>query len=225
MRLPGTSKTVPMHLAINTSNLTEWAEKEKKVMEEAVVDYISKLELLFEFQLNQKIPIMSIKLLHKADKLSNELALYFKKLSTDARIHDNKVRVFIIGRWYDLDPELVEAVKGVMEATKDYDDNFLNFCIAYDGQDEIVSGVRVLARQVKAGKIEPDEITDDVVKENLFSSYFPPPDLIIETSRTYSGLLLWDAKNALIHFSDKLFMDTKKEDYLKALDIYKKSAE
>ena len=86
--------------------------------------------------------------------------------------------------------------KQVIESTKDYDFFFTNFCINYSGHDEIVDACRLIARQVKAGKIDPNSISRETIKENLYSSYFIPPDLIIKNGKaTISGLLLWDSVN------------------------------
>ena len=211
----------PMHMAVNTSNVKVWAEEHET--ENASGKYIAKVDDLLNFQLQNQIPILSVKLLHKARGLTSGLAEYFDKLADDPRIHENKIRIFVIGRWYDLRPELVSSIKKVMENTKDYDENFLNFCIAYDGQDEIVSSVRVLARLIESGKVKAEDVNEDMIKENLSSSYFPPPDLVVETSKTYSGMLLWDMKNALIHFTNKMWLDMDQEDLENALEFYRGS--
>ena len=80
--------------------------------------------------------------------------------------------------------------------------------------------MRLIARRITAGKMEVDGITKESIKENLYSSYFTPPDMIIECSRKYSGLLLWDSRKSLIYFTHKLWLDFDKSDFEKAMDFF-----
>lgn len=209
-----------LHLAINTSKIKKWADMNEKSMAEAATQNIKRLREMMNYQLKHDFPILTIKLSTKSDEERAALTRFFTELVEDETIHKNQVRVFIIGAWFDLPVELVDAVKTVMEATQDYDKYFLNFCMKYDGQSEIVAATRLITRKVMAGKMDVDEIDKETVKENLYSSYFTPPDMIIECSRKYSGLLLWDSRKSLIYFTHKLWLDFDKSDFQKALDFY-----
>ena len=107
----------------------------------------------------------------------------------------------------------------MLEETKDYDSFFLNLCINYDGQEEIVDSCKLIGRQIAAGKLAPESITKEVIKENCYSSYFIPPDLIIKTGlkTKIAGVLLWDSLNATIFFVKKNWPELKQSDLQKAL--------
>jgi len=209
-----------LHLAVNTSKINTWAELNNKSLAEAARQNIKRIKEFMGYQLKYDFPILTMKLSTKSDEEQAALTDFFVKLAEDETIHKNQVRVFIIGAWFDLPVELFDALKKIMEKTQDYDKYFLNFCLKYDGQAEIVAAMRLIARRITAGKMEVDGITKESIKENLYSSYFTPPDMIIECSRKYSGLLLWDSRKSLIYFTHKLWLDFDKSDFEKAMDFF-----
>ena len=171
-----------------------------------------------KYQIKQEIPVLTINISSETDEEIAELTKYFKELEKDEDIHKNKVRVFIIGRWFDLETELKESFKKIMEETKDYDSLFLNFCVKYDGQEEVLGVIKLLARKAMIGKVELEDLNKQQVKENLYTSYFTPPEIIIEPSKKYSGLLLWDSKYAKIYQTKKHWLDLTTFDINKAID-------
>jgi undecaprenyl diphosphate synthase len=186
---------------------------------------------LIDIQLNQDIPIMSLYLLPEDDRKKehflefvDEFALFFNSLKDDKRIHEKKVKISALGKWYDLPSKAVEAIKSVLHETKDYDMFFLNFCINYDGQEEIVDACRLIARQVSAAKLDAEKISKEVIKDNLYSSYFLPPCLLIKNGkqRSTSGMLLWDSGSAELHFTNKDFSDFTKADFEKVVEQFKR---
>ena len=90
----------------------------------------------------------------------------------------------------------------------------------YDGHDEIVDACRIIARQIKSEKIDPESINKQLIKENLYSSYFISPDLIIENNKEFSGLLLWDSKKSMIVFTDKQWPEFTKTDFFRAIENF-----
>lgn len=216
-------KKVPIHIAINTEGIKLWAENEKKEFSQAVSKHIELLDELVDLQLKYENRVLSINL-SEHEGMLEDLKAFFKHLINDERIHKNQVRVFIIGHWYELDSELVDIFKQLMEKTKDYDKFFLNFCINYDGQEEVLGAIRLIVRKILAEKLKEEDLTNAVIKENLYTSYFPPPELIIDPGLKYSGMLLWDAKGALIYFTNQPWLCFDKKEYDKAVDFYNKEA-
>jgi tritrans,polycis-undecaprenyl-diphosphate synthase [geranylgeranyl-diphosphate specific] len=146
----------------------------------------------------------------------------FDELLNDKRINKNKVRVSVLGKIELLPDEVKRAIKKVVEKTKNYGNFFLNFCIAYDGREEIVNAVRELCKKYKHNSIS--EIDENAVKANLYTCNFPAPDLIIRTGKEkrLSGFLLWDSSYSEILFSDKYWPEFSKEDFLKAILNFQK---
>ncbi|MEM3500534.1 MAG: hypothetical protein QXS55_03295, partial [Candidatus Woesearchaeota archaeon] len=74
-----------------------------------------------------------------------------------------------------------------------------------------------------SGKMEPSSIGRETIKENISSSYFPSPSLIIKNNPPEaSALLLWDSPGAKIVFTGKEWATLERQDILNALNFYKK---
>lgn len=217
----GKPKKAPIHIAINTGGLKAWAEENKRDFSQAVKKHLTLLDEVVNMQIKQGNRVLSINL-KEYEEMLDDIKEFFNHLINDERIHENQIRVFIIGQWYELDSELTEIFKELMEKTKDYDQFFLNFCVNYDGQEEVLGAIRLIVRKIIANKLREEDLTHETIKENLYTSYFPPPSLIIETDWKYSGLLLWDSKGALIYFTQRPWLGFDRKHYEKAIRFYNK---
>ena len=97
-----------------------------------------------------------------------------------------------------------------------------SLCINYGGRDEIKNAVKALAEDVKAGKLDPADITEDSISARLYTAHMPDPDLIIRPSgeiRT-SNFLLWQSAYSEYYFTDVLWPDFSTEDMDKAIDDF-----
>lgn len=185
------------------------------------------LQLIYA-QARLNIPILSIYSLpqginpaHLPSRIDDLIDLV-KTLTQWKLIHTARIRVTIIGHWYDLPSRLVEPLKKLQEATRHHDTFFLNLCVHYDGQAEIVDAASIIARQVKLGRLDPEQITKETIKEALSTSYFVPPQLIITSGPHLSlhGFLLWDSATSSIFFTKKGIIDFSPQDMLLALEYY-----
>lgn len=135
--------------------------------------------------------------------------------------HRNKVRVKAVGRIWML-PEFVQkAIKKAEKATEKYNNYYLNIAIAYGGQEEIVDATAKIARKVKNGEIDPDEIDTNVIEKMLYVGQ-PYPDIIIRTGgeKRLSNFLLWQSAYSELFFIDKLWPEIKKEDFFRVLQEF-----
>jgi len=148
------------------------------------------------------------------------------EILTDERIHKHKVRVKVIGRNGLLPKSLQETIRQAEEATKDYDEHFLNLAIAYGGRAEIVDATRKIAQQVEEGELAPDEIDEGFFEKYLYTAHMPKqdPDLIIRTSgeERLSGFLLWQCAYSELCFQDVYWPDFRKIDLLRAVRTYQR---
>jgi undecaprenyl diphosphate synthase len=108
--------------------------------------------------------------------------------------------VSVFGKWYGLPSKAVDAIKSCVEQTDGYDKFFLNFCVFYDGKEEIVDSCRVIGRRIKAEKIDADAVDSEMVREGLYTSYFLPPELvIINGEKRLNGFMLWDISDSRLY--------------------------
>jgi undecaprenyl pyrophosphate synthase len=213
----------PKHIAISMGD----NEPQKKSSGQAILHTSSfyrrdqVLDGLIKAQARLNIPILTI-MLADPSPLCESYIGFFASLKSNPSIHINQVKISVLGKWYDTAGRLVEEVKHAIDETKDYDKYFLNLCLNYEGQEEIVDSCRLIARKIRAGKIEIESINKDLIKENLYSSYFLPPDIIIMTGtkRTWSSLLLWDSAGAFYCFPNRPFAELSEADLLKAIADY-----
>lgn len=147
-----------------------------------------------------------------------------RKILTDERIHKNRVRVKVIGRMGLLPKSLQELIREVEEATRDYDQHFLNVALAYGGRAEIVDATKKIALEIEKGKLKPDAIDEQVFENHLYTAYLPQqePDLIIRTSgeERLSGFLLWQSAFSELCFLDVYWPEFRRIDLLRAIRTY-----
>jgi len=149
-----------------------------------------------------------------------------RRILTDVRIHRNKVRVKVIGRLGLLPKSLQELIRETEEATKSYDQHFLNVALAYGGRAEIVDATRKIAQEIERGRLKPDAIDEQVFESHLYTAHLPKqdPDLIIRTSgeERLSGFLLWQSAYSELLFLDVYWPDFRRIDLLRAVRTYQK---
>jgi undecaprenyl diphosphate synthase len=222
----------PKHIAITMEGTINYADASKTPIKEAFGKSFAVLTNILRFQVNSNIPIVSIGIVsenlvlteEKKEALIETLIEYLELIAEDEYITKHKIRISVIGKWYDLDPKLVDVVKKIVSKTKEYDAFFFNLFVNYDGQQEIVDATKLIAMQMQSGKLIAEAVTKETLKDNIYASYFIPPSLMIKTgmNHTIPNFLLWDLANVPIHFTDKYFPELKKSDIYKALATLQK---
>lgn len=146
----------------------------------------------------------------------------FLSISTNKKIHKNEVRLKAVGR-LDLFPEDVrDAIKDAEKSTENYDKRLINIAMGYDGRIEIVDAFKKLAQKVKLGELEPEDIDENMINENLYTAGLEDPNLVIRTSgeERLSGFLLWQSSYSELYFTDSLWPELRKVDFLRAIRSY-----
>ena len=156
----------------------------------------------------------------EVNALMKLLRNYMKTCLKTAAKNDMKVRV--IGDITKLDEDIQKRILELEEATKN--NGGLNFQIAinYGSRDEITRAVRMLAEDVKEGKLMPEEVNEACIERYLDTHDIPDPDLLIRTSgeQRLSNYLLWQLAYAEFYFTDTLWPDFNKKELEKAVEFY-----
>lgn len=197
----------------------EWGAKKVENLLDWCLDLNIKTVTLYAFSIeNLNRPKMEFNMLMKLFEKN------FNRVAKHPRIHENKVRIKVIGR-PDLLPEKVQkAIKNAEESTKDYSNMSIIFAIAYGGRQEILDATRKIAIAVKNNKLDASKITADVFKHNLYTNGIADPDLIIRTSGEHrtSGFLLWQGAYSEYYFCSKPWPEFEREDLEAAINDYNK---
>jgi undecaprenyl diphosphate synthase len=132
------------------------------------------------------------------------------------------VRLKVIGNRSDLPKEANAVLEQGVELTKDNTLLTLIVALSYGSRDEILRAVHSLAKDVKSGSLDPDDINETLFEARLDTVGIPDPDLIIRTSGEYriSNYLLWQSAYAEYFFAEELWPDFHKQEYYKALLSY-----
>lgn len=222
-------QNLPKHIALVMNGSFGYAKAKGLPSSQVSMEDFEKVKDLINAGVRLKIPVLSFYVMSEKMKDSpsfpariESLRDFFKDLMEWKFIQEKGVRISVLGKWYDLPANIVDDIKKIISATREYDSYFVNLCINYDGRSEIVDACRMIARQVKSDKLEIEAIDHDSIKENLYSSYFPPPDLLVKTGLKpkTNGFLLWDSAYSKIHFTGKRWPEFEKNDLYKAILRY-----
>ena len=132
---------------------------------------------------------------------------------------EKQIRLHFIGDRAGISPELLQLMDYTESLTAGKNKVTLNIAINYGGRHEITTAVRNIAKKVAAGGLSPDEISEDLLSDYMYTAGQPDPDLIIRPSGEYrlSNFLTWQSAYSELWFSDILWPDFTEEDFNAAL--------
>ena len=148
----------------------------------------------------------------------------FSKYMVDKlqKVGQKNMKIRFIGERSRLDKAMIEKIENLEESTKD--NTGLNFTVAlnYGSRDEMVRAMRKMAAEIKEGKLEPEDITEEKYNTYLDTAELPDPDLLIRTSgeQRLSNYLLWQLAYTEFYFTDVMWPDFNKEELAKAVEWY-----
>lgn len=140
-----------------------------------------------------------------------------------AELHQNNVRLQVIGEDEGVPDDINKLVGDAVDLTKENDGLTLVIAFNYGSRNEITGAVKKIADAVLAGDLAAADITSDLVSQNLQTKDIPDPDLIIRTSgeQRLSNFLLWQAAYAEFVFSDCKWPDFDRDAFMEAIDEYR----
>lgn len=145
---------------------------------------------------------------------------YFQELLESEDIYKDRAKIRFIGHWEEQFPQaLKETLYKCIEATKDHDQYFLNFFLAYSGDDDMRRAIQKLADTVPEGA----EVTDEMIKGALMTREVPPVDLLIRTGgepHLSAGFMMWEIANSQLYFSEKHYPDFNEAAFREAIEDY-----
>ena len=138
------------------------------------------------------------------------------------RMQKNDIRLMSIGDRQRLPDEVRESLERGIAATSGNSSLTLNLALSYGSRDEIIRAVKAISSLCVKGEMTPDQITDQIINENLDTCQLPDPDLLIRTGgeARLSNFLLWQISYSEIYFTETMWPDFRKESFLQALFEY-----
>ena len=143
----------------------------------------------------------------------------------EERQEENKqkgMRIHFIGHREGVPMDLISRFETTERDSMDADRIDVNIAINYGGRLEIVDAVKKIAQKVKDGEINPEDITEQDISDNIYTAGQADPDLIIRPSGEYrlSNFLIWQSAYSEFWFSDILWPDFTEADLDKAIDDF-----
>jgi len=137
-------------------------------------------------------------------------------------LNKNNIRLHVIGDMNMLPEYARKELNESLEITSRNTGLNLIMALSYSSRWELVEAVKQIAADVKAGKLDPAAITQDVLQKYLATSDFPDPELMIRTSGEYriSNFLLYQLAYAELYFTDVRWPDFRKENLYEAIINY-----
>jgi undecaprenyl diphosphate synthase len=121
----------------------------------------------------------------------------------------NNIRVRMLGRRDEIPDHVLAEVDKTVALSQSNSGTWLNLAINYGGRAELVDAMRKIAERVKEGELAPQEISEQMISNELYTGGAPDPDLLIRTAgeMRISNFLLWQISYAEIWVTEKCWPD------------------
>lgn len=220
---------IPNHVAIILDGNGRWAKKKGMPRTYGHVKGCENLEKICSVAKELGVKYLTVyafstenwkRSKEEVDALMKLFRNYMKKCIKISR--DNKMQVRVIGDPTAFDPDLQEKIKELEEYSSQYDELYFQIALNYGSRDEIKRAVQKMAEDVKAEKLNPEEISEQTISDYLDTKGLPDPDLLIRTSgeERLSNFLMWQLAYTEFYFTDVAWPDFNKAELIKAIEKY-----
>jgi tritrans,polycis-undecaprenyl-diphosphate synthase [geranylgeranyl-diphosphate specific] len=224
---------MPAHIGVILDGNRRWARSHNLIAVQGHWEGADRVKKLLEWCFNFNIKAVTLyafstenfsRSTEEVGELMKIYETYLDELLKSNVVHENQVKIRVLGRTTMLPEKLQGLITKTEKATENYDRFFLNVALAYGGRAEIIDATRAIAEEIKAGSLEPAEINEQVMEKHLYTSYMPnpEPDLIIRTSGEFrlSNFLLWQAAYSEIFIVDVYWPEFREIDLERAIRSY-----
>jgi len=157
------------------------------------------------------------------DEVSALMELLVKTIHAETpTLNKNNIRLLTIGDTNSLPEKCVKQLNEAMAETSKNTGLSLVLALSYSAKWEIVHAVKQIAKEVKSGKLNPQDVTESLFESKLSTKGIPNPELMIRTSGEHriSNFLVWQLAYAEFYFTDVLWPDFRKEHFYQAIVNY-----
>ena len=220
---------IPGHIGVIMDGNGRWAKARGRPRTDGHVEGVKALRRLVELSIRYGVGHLTVfsfsseNWSRPKEEISFIFGLLRRFVASDlGRLIENNVNVRIIGARTGLDPSLVRLIDDVEDKTRRNTGLKLVVAFNYGGKAEITDAVRLIARQVAAGELSPDEITEATISGALYTAGIPDPDLIIRTSgeQRFSNFLLWQSAYSELAFVERNWPDFDEDTFVSVLEDY-----
>lgn len=220
---------VPGHIGVIMDGNGRWAKARGKPRTEGHIAGVKALRRTVELCIRYRVGHLTVfsfsseNWTRPRDEVAFIFGLLHRFVASDlATLIRQNVRVRIIGSRHGLDAAMLRLIDDVERKTEANTGLALTVAFNYGGKAEITEAARRLARDVAAGRRDPESITEEDFESALYTSGLPDPDLIIRTSgeQRFSNFLLWQAAYSELVFVPENWPDFNEDTFLRVLEDY-----
>jgi len=158
------------------------------------------------------------------EEVSAIMKLFGEYLLKGFNYKDRNIRIKFLGDRAALDPKLQKLMNELEEDSAHKTGMTLNIAVNYGGRPEIVRAARQLAEKVKAGELQPADITEEMMSDAMYTTGQKDPDFILRPSgeKRLSNFMLWQAAYSELVEMDVLWPDFTRDDLDAAITEFNK---
>lgn len=227
------SETPPVHgcrhVAIIMDGNGRWAKKQGKIRAFGHKAGVKSVRRAVSFAANNGIEALTLYAFSSENwrrpeqEVSALMELFVRALDSEVKnLHRHNIRLRIIGETRRFNSRLQERIHKAEALTENNSGLMLNIAANYGGRWDIIQGVRTLASQVHNGLLQPEQITEQMLSEQVCMHELAPVDLVIRTGGEHriSNFLIWQIAYAELYFTDVLWPDFTEQDFKGALHAF-----
>ena len=221
---------IPNHIGIIVDGNGRWAKERGKIRSLGHKAGFERLETIIKYASSKGIKYISLFVFStenfkrskdEVDYLMNLFIHNFRKMVK--KFNKENMKVVFSGRREPLEDRVYNGMQEMTESTKNNTGTIVNFCLNYGGHAEIVDATKKIAEEVKEGKLNIEDINDEVFNKHLYHD-LPQLDFLIRTSGEVrvSNFMLWQMAYAEMYFPTTYFPDFDESCFDDAILAYNK---
>ena len=226
-----TDTKIPQHIAIIMDGNGRWAEQHKVARSKGHEQGGATVQRVIDLCIEKGVPWLTLYAFSTENwgRSKIEVSYLMKMLEKFLRerlpeMQAKNVRLHAIGELDMLPPKCRRQLETSIAETANNTALNVVLALSYGSRQEITAATRRIAAMVQRGEIQPEDITPDVLSNQLYTAGMPDPDLMIRTSgeMRISNYLLWQLSYAELWVTDVLWPDFGRDDFDAALAEYAK---
>lgn len=220
---------LPKHIAIIMDGNRRWAKERGLTTKDGHKEGSKNLERIAKFCNNIGIKYLTVYAFSTENwkRTKEEVAtlMFILRANLDSMLRKmdlENIKLRVIGEKENIPQDIQKKIDKLTEKTKNNTGLVLNIAFNYGGRNEIVHASKVIAEKVKNGEIEIEDITPEMISNNIYTAGQPDPDLLIRTSKELrtSGFLPWQITYSEFYFAEKFWPEFLEEDLIEAIKVY-----
>lgn len=224
-----TNPKIPRHVAIVMDGNGRWAKKRHLPRIAGHKEGLNAVRRTAELAAKAGIEVLTLFAFSSEnwrrppDEVSGLMGLFLSALQNEVKkLHENNIQLRIVGDKQRFGSPLQASMEAAEQLTQQNTGLKLIIAADYGGRWDIVQAVKTIAQQVQAGKVIPDEITEQTITNALCLSDLPEPDLFIRTSgeQRISNFMIWQLAYTELYFTDNFWPDFDAKELTNALTYY-----